>query len=146
MGRTSERNGRIFLVDSVETNLPPLPGSSASARAFLRDALRTWDLDGFGEVTEVLTTELVSNVVLHVGAPMTLRAQRKPASIRIEVDDPSDVPPVVRHPGPLAERGRGVLLIDALASQWGIEQRAGGGKTVWFEIDVTTATEEVHGD
>ncbi|HEX5587295.1 MAG TPA: ATP-binding protein [Acidimicrobiia bacterium] len=131
-------------MESVETHLPPLPGSSATARAFLRDALKTWDLDGFGEVTEVLTTELVSNVVRHVGAPMTLRASRQASSIRIEVDDPSDVPPVVEHPGPLAERGRGVLLIDSLASQWGIEHRAEGGKTVWFEIDVSTATDEVH--
>jgi hypothetical protein len=45
----------------------------------------------------------------------------------------------------LGRDGRGVLLIDALASQWGIEQHAEGGKTVWFEIDVTTATDEVHG-
>ena len=133
-------------MESVETHLPPLPNSSATARAFLREALRTWDLDGFGDVTEVLTTELVSNVVRHVGAPMTLRASRTPTSIRVEVDDPSDEPPVKRSPGPSAERGRGVLLIDALSNQWGTEQHAEGGKTVWFEIDVTTATEEVHGD
>jgi anti-sigma regulatory factor (Ser/Thr protein kinase) len=132
-------------VYSVETHLPSLPSSAGTARAFLRTALKTWDLDGFGDVTEVLTTELVSNVIRHVGAPMTLRVLRQPTSIRVEVEDPSDVPPVKRSPGPLVERGRGVLLIDALARHWGIEHRAEGGKTVWFEIDVTTATEEVHG-
>jgi hypothetical protein len=50
----------------------------------------------------------------------------------------------VRHPDPAEEHGRGVLLIDELANAWGVEPRA-DGKTVWFEIDVSTATAEVHG-
>jgi hypothetical protein len=33
------------------------------------------------------------------------------------------------------EHGRGVLLVDALATRWGVDQRA-GGKTVWFELDL----------
>jgi hypothetical protein len=76
---------------------------------------------------------------------MTLRALRQPSTIRVEVDDPSDDPPVAQHPQPLDERGRGLLLIDSLASQWGVTQHDEDGKTVWFEIDVTTATNEVHG-
>src|SRR6476660_4071120 len=48
---------------AVETQLPSLATSPGSARAFLRSALETWKLDGFGEVTELLTNELVGNVV-----------------------------------------------------------------------------------
>jgi anti-sigma regulatory factor (Ser/Thr protein kinase) len=115
-----------------------------AAREFLREALRTWRLDGFGDVTELLADELVSNVVRHVGAPMQLRASRRPSSIRIEVDDPSTEPPVRQDPDPWQDHGRGILLVDSLATTWGVELRD-DGKCVWFEIDVDTATEEVHG-
>ena len=129
---------------SVETQFPGTPDSPQSARAFLRAALETWQLDGFGDVTELLTDELVANVVRHVGSPLTLRAQTDGPTLRIEVDDPSTDPPVLRHPDVHEDRGRGILLVDALATQWGTDIHS-DGKTVWFEIDVSTATEEVHG-
>ena len=114
------------------------------ARAFLRSTLGTWKLDGFGDVTELLVSELVANVVTHVGAPMTLRVLRSASTMRVEIDDPSTEVPVVRHPASFEEHGRGVLLVDQLANAWGVEPRP-DGKTVWFELDVSTATEEVHG-
>ena len=64
--------------------------------------------------------------------------------MRIEVDDPSTEPPVLQNPDPLDERGRGILLVESLATSWGVDIHE-TGKTVWFEIDVDTATEEVHG-
>ena len=131
-------------MESVETQLPSSMNSPQLARAFLRSTLETWKLDGFGDVTELLATELVANVVTHVGTPMTLRIQRGPSTMRVELEDPSTAVPVVRHPDPADEHGRGVLLIDELADAWGVEPRA-DGKTVWFEIDVSTATAEVHG-
>ncbi len=130
-------------METVETQLPSSMNSPQLARAFLRSTLETWKLDGFGDVTELLVTELVANVVTHVGAPMTLRVQRSPATMRVEIDDPSPQQPVVRHPDPSDEHGRGVLLVDELANAWGVEGRS-DGKTVWFEIDVSTATAEVH--
>ena len=130
-------------METVETQLPSSVSSPQLARAFLRATLETWRLDGFGEVTELLATELVANVVTHVGAPMTLRVQRSPSTMRVEIDDPSPKVPVVCHPGASDEHGRGVLLIDQLANSWGVEPRA-DGKTVWFELDVSTATGEVH--
>jgi anti-sigma regulatory factor (Ser/Thr protein kinase) len=129
---------------SVETQFPATADAPQSARAFLRAALQTWQLDGFGQVTELLTDELVANVVRHVGSPLTLRATTEGATLRIEVDDPSTEPPVLRHPDVHEDRGRGILLVDALATQWGSEIHS-DGKTVWFEIDVSTATEEIHG-
>jgi anti-sigma regulatory factor (Ser/Thr protein kinase) len=131
-------------MESVETQLPSGKHSPQLARAFLRSALETWQLDGFGEVTELLATELVANVVTHVGTPMTLRVHRGPSTMRVEIEDPSREVPVVRHPDSAEEHGRGVLLIDRLADAWGVDPRP-DGKSVWFEIDVSTATEEVHG-
>jgi anti-sigma regulatory factor (Ser/Thr protein kinase) len=130
-------------MESVETQLPSSVTSPQLARAFLRAALETWKLDGFGAVTELLATELVANVVTHVGTPMTLRVCRGPSRMRVEIDDPSPEMPVVRHPDTADEHGRGVLLVDRLANAWGVDARA-DGKTVWFELDVSTATAEVH--
>jgi anti-sigma regulatory factor (Ser/Thr protein kinase) len=130
-------------MEAVETQLPSSVTSPQLARAFVRAALETWALDGWGEVTELLVTELVANVVTHVDAPMTLRVQRTDSTMRVEIDDPSPNVPVVRHPGDADEHGRGLLLVDRLANSWGADSR-GGGKTVWFELDVSTATAEVH--
>jgi anti-sigma regulatory factor (Ser/Thr protein kinase) len=127
----------------VETQLPGLVTAPASARAFLRSALETWKLDGFAAVTELLTDELVSNVVRHVGAPMTIRAIWRPASLRIEVDDPSTDAPTLHAPDPFATSGRGITFVDSLADRWGT--RVGNaGKTVWFELDVDTENPAVH--
>jgi anti-sigma regulatory factor (Ser/Thr protein kinase) len=130
-------------MESVETQLPSSAHSPQLARAFLRSALETWKLDGFGEVTELLATELVANVVTHVGAPMTLRVQRTGSTMRVEIDDTSTDVPVVQHPDSAVDHGRGVLLVDQLANAWGVEPRT-DGKTVWFELDVSTATAEAH--
>ena len=116
-----------------------------AAREFLRDTLHTQDLDGLGHVSELLTTELVANVVDHVGCAVTVRASAKPELVaRLEVDDAGADAPAVQWQDPSTPRGNGMLLVDGLATRWGVEARA-AGKTVWFELDATTAAEEVHG-
>ncbi len=130
-------------MEIIETHLPSSTESPLLARAFLRATLETWKLDGFGEITELLASELVSNVVVHVGTPMTVRITRHPSAIRVDVEDPSSVLPELRHPGIDEEHGRGVLFVSELAADWGAE-RTDGGKTVWFEIDTSTATAEAH--
>jgi hypothetical protein len=130
-------------MEAVETQLPSSTSSPQMARAFLHTAMHTWNLDGFGEVTELLVTELVANVVTHVGAPMTVRVHRQRDRVRVEIEDPSPEVPVVLHPAAADEHGRGMLLVDQLANAWGVDRRA-DGKTVWFELDVSTATAEVH--
>jgi anti-sigma regulatory factor (Ser/Thr protein kinase) len=130
-------------MEAVETQLPSSTSSPQLARAFLRATLATWQLDGFGDITELLVTELVANVVTHVGTPMTLRVAHSPSTMRVEIDDSSTEVPVVHHPEAADEHGRGVLLVDQLANAWGVESRD-HGKTVWFELDVSTATSEAH--
>jgi anti-sigma regulatory factor (Ser/Thr protein kinase) len=127
----------------IETQLPSSLDAPMIARAFLRSALETWRLDGFGQITELLASELVSNVVVHVGSPMTLRISTGASSIRVDVEDRSSTLPELRHPDVDEEHGRGVLFVSELANDWGAERNA-GGKTVWFELDTATATVEAH--
>jgi anti-sigma regulatory factor (Ser/Thr protein kinase) len=121
---------RAISMDLVSDPLAP-----SKAREYLRGAMQTWRLDGIGSVVELLTDELVSNVVRHVGSPMHLRAQRQATAIRVEVDDESTEPPLCQHPAPSQDSGRGILLVDTLSTAWGFDLRA-EGKTVWFEIDL----------
>jgi anti-sigma regulatory factor (Ser/Thr protein kinase) len=129
--------------DTIETQLPSSFDAPMIARGFLRSALETWRLDGFGQITELLASELVSNVVVHVGAPMTIRISRGASSIRVDVEDPSSTLPELRHPDVEEEHGRGVLFVSELANDWGAERNE-RGKTVWFELDTATATVEAH--
>jgi hypothetical protein len=75
---------------------------------------------------------------------MTVRAIREqPGLFHIEVTDPSMDAPQMRCAGPDDEKGRGLAIIDALADDWGT-RFTDHGKTVWFTIDASTATEEIH--
>jgi anti-sigma regulatory factor (Ser/Thr protein kinase) len=105
--------------------------------------MATQDLDGFGALSELLTTELVANVIDHVGSAITVRVSARAGVLRVEVDDTSFEAPAVQEPHPETPRGNGMLLVDGLATRWGVEARA-AGKTVWFELDEATATDEVH--
>jgi hypothetical protein len=123
-------------VETFERQLPAVDASSAEARTFLRTALEIWHLDRLGGVPELLTTELVTNVVRHVGSSMTLRACYERLKLRIEVDDPSATLPVLHHAQPGDETGRGLAIVAALASRWGATRQLDDGKRVWFELDL----------
>jgi hypothetical protein len=114
------------------------PGAARTARGFVRDTLRTWDVDDAEDVAELLTDELVSNVVCHVGSPMEVRARRGPSSIRIDVDDASTDMPIRRDPDGYDEHGRGVMLVENLSSDWGVDVHD-TGKTIWFELRVAAS-------
>jgi hypothetical protein len=111
-----------------------------AARDFLRETLATQNLDGCGEVAELLTTELVTNVVDHVGCAPTVRVHAPEGCIRVEVDDTSTEAPAVQRQDAPSSRGNGMRLVDGLATRWGVEVRP-GGKTVWFELDVSAPTQ-----
>jgi hypothetical protein len=139
---TAARRDDGSLMPSVETQFPATAETPQSARAFLRPHCRLWRLDGFGQVTEP-TDELVANVVRHVGSPLTLRATRRgdPAHRGRRPEHRAArvaAPRCARRPwsrNPPRRRAR---------DEWGAEIHS-DGKTVWFEIDVSTATEDIHG-
>jgi hypothetical protein len=121
-------------VDRFELALPPSSAAPRAAREFLREALIARYLDGFGDVPELLTTELVANVVDHVGSDITVRVYARTGSLRVEVDDASAEHPAVQRQDASTPRGNGMLLVDGLATRWGVCPRS-AGKTVWFELD-----------
>ncbi|MFI5615972.1 ATP-binding protein [Streptomyces sp. NPDC051567] len=87
---------------------------------------------------ELCVSELVSNVIVHVGegTPVTLVITRTAAGrTRVEVTDPDPrVWPVLRQATDEDEGGRGLALLDAVAARWGVFPGPYTGKTVWAEL------------
>jgi anti-anti-sigma factor len=128
--------------ERVELELGRDPAAPARARAELREALA----DDVGEADRatvtLLTSELVTNAVIHsradAGDTVRLRITSYPDRVRIEVTDPGsgfdvgNLPPRPRDFG-----GHGLVVVDGLSSRWGTtRERPDGGFCVWFELDV----------
>ncbi|WP_265935512.1 ATP-binding protein [Actinacidiphila bryophytorum] len=111
------------------------------ARRLLREQMEGWGVGGeVRDVAELLVSELVTNSVRHACRPtgrlIAVGAEMDPGRLlRVEVADASDVPPVVRvGAAPEAEGGRGLVLVGALAADWGTYPRQHVGKVVWFSL------------
>ncbi|MFD3776782.1 SpoIIE family protein phosphatase [Streptomyces sp. NPDC058612] len=113
------------------------PEGLSEARHALRHALRDWGMPEIADDVELAAGELLVNALLHTdgGAVLTMEVLPEPVRrIRLWVKDRSSVWPRRRTPGEAATTGRGLLLVDALATHWGVESR-GDGKAVWCEFD-----------
>ncbi|NIZ89650.1 ATP-binding protein [Kineococcus rubinsiae] len=90
------------------------------------------------QVVELLTSELVANAVLHGAAPFALDVDCDPRAVHVAVSDASPHPPQLRHASPEATGGRGIALVDMLATAWGHNLGPNGqGKVIWFTYDLT---------
>jgi anti-sigma regulatory factor (Ser/Thr protein kinase) len=83
----------------------------------------------------LLTSELASNAVEHATGGFTVALRYAKPTIRVEVFDRGADLPAIRDLPMDADRGRGLVLVDRLASGWGANAAA-GGKVVWFELGV----------
>lgn len=123
------------------------PLGARLARHLALNQLHAWGIRYGSEVSEraaLVVAELAANAVTHGRVPgrdFELRLSLPTGSLRIEVTDtraerlppaPGAVPP----PQPLAESGRGLVLVDALADRWEVQDRVPPGKTVLVEIDL----------
>ena len=115
-----------------------LPGdvtTPAAARRFIRAALESVEIDPVViETAELLTDELVTNAVVHARCKSYLFIRAAKGIVRVEVTDPDDQLPTMAMPETDAPGGRGLLIVNGLASAWGVQRSAEGGKTVWFEL------------
>ncbi len=111
------------------------------ARLLAVDALRSWEVPY--ETAAQVVAELAANAATHGRVPgrsFRLTLYVVGATLRIEVTDTrGDRRPVLREPDGVAESGRGLFLVDALADRWGVAEGRHPRKTVWAEIDLTPA-------
>ncbi|MFH8973742.1 ATP-binding protein [Streptomyces sp. NPDC017890] len=93
----------------------------------------------------LVVAELATNSVLHGRVPgrdfaLSLSHDESRGVVRIEVTDTHPAQPARRIPGTDEDGGRGLLLVDALAADWGVRDRLGPGKTVWAECATAPRT------
>ncbi|MFI7602897.1 SpoIIE family protein phosphatase [Actinoplanes sp. NPDC049681] len=110
--------------------------SASAARRFAADLLAAWGQQPLANDALLLLDEVVTNAIQHtVGDVLVeLRLER---DLIVAVSDSSDRAPQPRSPDADSENGRGLHIIDHLASAWGTEPQPGGGKRVWFRLPLT---------
>jgi anti-sigma regulatory factor (Ser/Thr protein kinase) len=122
----------------------PEPTAAAAARRFVRDTLLSWgvtgEADGSDELLDdamLLTSELVTNAVVHAGTPVRVTCRLADGAVEVVVRDgqPARLVPEGVEDEPSLERtgGRGLLLPAALASAWGVAYGR-SSKAVWFRL------------
>jgi anti-sigma regulatory factor (Ser/Thr protein kinase) len=115
----------------------------AEVRRMLRDALPRWGAADLADTAELLTSELVTNALVHTDDDAWFFAafsDRPVRRLRVEVRDDTPHRPQPRRPDDYAVSGRGLLLVQSLAQAWGVRPY-GPGKAIWFEL-----TGELTGD
>ena len=106
------------------------------ARRALRELLRQCGRGGGSDTAELLTSELVTNALVHTDRDAVLTATVGPDGLRVEVRDFTSRRPRMRVPdADTGTSGRGLLLVQSLADAWGVCVH-GVGKAVWFELGV----------
>lgn len=105
------------------------------ARREVERLLRTWDIGELADIATLLLSELLTNVLIHVGPGTwhSLMVRHDGANLRVEVRDPSPRLPASRGGGVDDEFGRGLALVDCLAHAWGADALP-NGKVVWFTL------------
>jgi DNA-binding NarL/FixJ family response regulator len=109
------------------------PSSARRARQFVEVTLEQWECGHLADIVQLLTSELVTNAVLHAGSDVDLSLRLATETLEIAVADRSPVQPVIREQSEEATNGRGVLLLDATAERWSVIPTE-AGKIVWFEV------------
>jgi hypothetical protein len=132
------------------------PQTPRAAREFTRDTLRRWDLGPVYPDAAVVVSELVTNALRYglrisgaaisaAPGPVDLTLWSRQSCLICVVADPNPEPPVLRPPDSDAEAGRGLQVVQALASSWGWTLRGGPQKVVWAVLELPAACQTATG-
>jgi anti-sigma regulatory factor (Ser/Thr protein kinase) len=130
---------------SRRLDLPAEPASPGEARAVIRLVCRAGGIgDEVREDAELVATELVANVVDHARTSCTLTVTLTGGGVLIEVRDFYPCPPPQPQPfDPNNPRGRGLLVVAAVSSRWGVTPFP-DGKSVWALLSETSTRAPLH--
>lgn len=118
----------------IRRQLHPEATCPATARRVVSATLREWGCESLVDTALLLTSEIVTNALVHAEGEIELALQRiGDGRVRVEVCDSSHAVPLYPPRAARATAGRGLALVDALAARWGV-QLLDDGKSVWFEL------------
>ncbi|WP_195910979.1 SpoIIE family protein phosphatase [Streptomyces kaniharaensis] len=145
-GRTAEDDIAVIMAQvrpagTDRIAILPLTGDHAMvahSRRFTRETLVEWGLGSLADWAELLTSELITNALVHAGSPTQLRLFCN-RMLTVEVADEEGEAPRMRRARTEDEGGRGMHLVNELAHRWG-SRRTKDGKVVWFELELPPGT------
>ncbi|TQS27212.1 ATP-binding protein [Microbispora sp. KK1-11] len=121
-------------VEAASWRLPADAPSAGRARRLVGERLSAWGMENLSDVTQLLVSELVTNVLRHTCCgDLVVRLSAVEGLLRCEVEDCDGGTPEVARPSAADEHGRGLRLLESLACCWGAE-RTRQGKIMWFEL------------
>jgi two-component sensor histidine kinase len=113
---------------------PNVPTAVTHARRYVSDLLHDVDPDT-ADAAAVMVSELATNSLRHAASHFIVCVDRSADEIEISVEDSGPGAPVPQAPNPGDASGRGLQIVAALSSRWGVTPRLDGpGKKVWFTI------------
>lgn len=115
-----------------EWTLPAEPRSVGRARRLTAGAM-AGDSASARDRVALVVSELVTNCVRHAGTDVALKLTRTNGDVLVEVTDYGSGRPTLLAPAPAEPHGRGLMMVQALARQWGVTDSP-PGKTVWCTI------------
>ena len=119
----------------VDHQLPLAPSAVAEARTFVAGALRRWDLEALVVDAQLLTSELVTNSMVHARTDVDITVAVVHGVAEVGVTDRSSRLPEPRSAQRVDEGGRGLRLVERVAQDWGVVPLS-EGKQVWFQLEV----------
>ena len=112
--------------------MPNGPHAPGRARDFIRGS-SAFLTRSSRDSAVLMVSELITNAVLHGRPPIVLTVERVRAGVEVSVADDHPDGPMLRSPARTALTGRGMLVVDALATSWGVRRRP-IGKSVWIRV------------
>jgi len=131
----SDQRAKPVSARQISIELANSAKSVPLARSVIIDLLRRNGRDSAIDVASLLTSELVTNAVVHGATSVGLSATLSNRRLRVEATDCSPKPPVARRAADGDTDGRGLAVVASLATDWGYEMRS-TGKSVWFELAI----------
>ena len=120
-------------LDIARTELPATASAVSAGRSFAVETLAAWGCAHKADDARLLVSEVLTNSVQHAEGPVVLHLRRTATELAVEISDLSPHLPQPRLAAQDEESGRGLILVDTLADNWGVRPDE-QGKTTWFSL------------
>jgi Histidine kinase-like ATPase domain len=127
--------GAVPVPPTARQRIVPARDAPGHARAAVQEFCRREGVGGDRDAAQLVASELVTNAVVHAGTPIDLTLRLMSSMLHVAVRDGGPGRPHVTDVDESSESGRGLILVDALASSWGTFF-PDAGKVVWATVRV----------
>jgi PAS domain S-box-containing protein len=123
-----------------QVTLAPAAESARTARRLVADVLASAGAEDFTDTATLLTSELVTNGIVHAHTDLQVTVEATRTWLRVEVIDGNPQLPGRRDYDEGATTGRGMEMVELLADDFNVEELPDDGKRVWFRLGEVPGT------